>query len=102
MTRPLPDPDTFYHRLFSHPAMVIDLLRDFLDPTLLAELDLSRLQRLNTKFTGPKGQRRRGDLVWEIPTRSGVNLFVLLLLEFQSTIDDWMALRVQVYTGLLY
>ncbi|MBF0438170.1 MAG: Rpn family recombination-promoting nuclease/putative transposase [Magnetococcales bacterium] len=41
-------------------------------------------------------------MVWEIPTRSGGTVCVLLLLEFQSEIDEWMVLRLDVYTGLLY
>lgn len=98
----MPDHDSLYHRLFSHPQMVEDLLHNFLDPELLKELDLSRMRRENTKFTAPEGQRRRGDIVWEIPIHGGGNLFVLLMLEFQSDIDEWMALRVAVYTMLLY
>ncbi|MEO5330042.1 MAG: Rpn family recombination-promoting nuclease/putative transposase [Magnetococcus sp. THC-1_WYH] len=94
--------DSIYHRLFSHPEMVADLLTNFLDPAILAELDLPQMKRLNTKFTAQTGQRRRGDVVWEIPTRAGGNLFVLLILEFQSTIDEWMVLRLDVYAGLLY
>ncbi|MBF0604139.1 MAG: Rpn family recombination-promoting nuclease/putative transposase [Nitrospirae bacterium] len=96
------DHDSIYHRLFSHPGMVIDLLENFLDPTILAELDLSRMTRLNTKFTAATGQRRRGDMVWELPIRTGGSLFVLLILEFQSEIDEWMVLRLHVYAGLLY
>lgn len=94
--------DSIYHRLFSHPEMVADLLKNFLDPTILVELDLVQLKRLNTKFTAKTGQRRRGDMVWEIPTLAGGNLFVLLVLEFQSEIDEWMVLRLYVYIGLLY
>ncbi|MBF0139501.1 MAG: Rpn family recombination-promoting nuclease/putative transposase [Magnetococcales bacterium] len=96
------DHDSIYHRLFSHPEMVAELLRDFLDAAILAELDLSGMKRLNTKFTAMTGHRRRGDMVWEIPTRSGNSLFVLLILEFQSEVDEWMALRLDVYSGLLY
>ncbi|MBF0604141.1 MAG: Rpn family recombination-promoting nuclease/putative transposase [Nitrospirae bacterium] len=96
------DHDSIYHRLFSHPGMVMDLLENFLDPTILAELDLSRMTRLNTKFTAATGQRRRGDMVWELPIRTGGSLFVLLILEFQSEIDEWMVLRLHVYAGLLY
>ncbi|MBF0159719.1 MAG: Rpn family recombination-promoting nuclease/putative transposase [Magnetococcales bacterium] len=96
------DSDGLYHDLYSHPEMVADLLSDFLDPGLVAQLDLSRMKRLNTKLTAARGKRRRGDVVWEIPLRAGGNLYVLLMLEFQSTVDGWMALRVCVYTGLLY
>ncbi|MBF0629022.1 MAG: Rpn family recombination-promoting nuclease/putative transposase [Magnetococcales bacterium] len=56
--------DSLYHRFFSHPEMVQDLLRGFLPAELLSELDLDHLKRHNTKFTARKsGQRRRSDVV---------------------------------------
>ncbi|MEO5333258.1 MAG: Rpn family recombination-promoting nuclease/putative transposase [Magnetococcus sp. YQC-5] len=104
--------DSVYHRFFAYPETVVDLLENFLDPILLAELDLSRMKRVkiklsrmkrvNTKLTAETGQRRRGDVVWEIPIRAGGSLFILLILEFQSEIEEWMVLRLDVYTGLLY
>ncbi|MBF0185048.1 MAG: Rpn family recombination-promoting nuclease/putative transposase, partial [Magnetococcales bacterium] len=69
------DSDSLYHRLFAYPEMVADLLRNFLDADLLADIDPSRMRRLNSKFTARKGQRRRGDVVWEIPILSGGSLF---------------------------
>ncbi|MEO5371841.1 MAG: Rpn family recombination-promoting nuclease/putative transposase [Magnetococcus sp. DMHC-1] len=96
------DDDSIYHRIFSHPEMVADLLRNFLEPNLLTELDLSHMRRMNTKFTARTGQRRRGDVVWEIPTCAGSSVFLILILEFQSDIDEWMVLRLDVYVGLLY
>ncbi|MBF0613376.1 MAG: Rpn family recombination-promoting nuclease/putative transposase [Magnetococcales bacterium] len=68
------DSDSIYHRFFCHPGMVIDLLMAFLDPVLLAELDLNGLRRHNTKFTAMLGHRRRSDVVWEIPTRQGASI----------------------------
>ncbi len=48
------------------------------------------------------GRRRESDKVWRIPRRSGGETYLLLLMEFQSTLDPWMALRVLVYTGLVW
>ncbi|MEO5332414.1 MAG: Rpn family recombination-promoting nuclease/putative transposase [Magnetococcus sp. YQC-5] len=93
--------DSIYHRFFSHPKMVVDLMRTFLSPDLLAEMDLSRMDRVNVKYDAT-GIRREGDVVWRIPTWGGVDLYVLLLLEFQSTIEWWMSVRIGVYVGLLY
>ncbi|MEO5332950.1 MAG: Rpn family recombination-promoting nuclease/putative transposase, partial [Magnetococcus sp. YQC-5] len=81
MAETIPSSDSIYHQFFAHPEVVADLLRNFLDPAVLAELDLSRMMRLNTKFTAPTGQRRRGDVVWEIPIRAGGSVVVLLILE---------------------
>lgn len=34
-----PSTDSISHRFFAHPEMVVDLLRGFLPPDILAELD---------------------------------------------------------------
>lgn len=96
------DSDGIYHRLFSHPQMVRDLLMAFLEPLLLSELDLSQMVRQNVNYYAHTGHRRSGDIVWRIPTRQGRDIFLLLMLEFQSRVSWWMAVRIQVYSGLLY
>jgi hypothetical protein len=62
------------------------------------------MERLNAKFHADTGERREGDLIWRIPRRGGGggDTYLLLLLEFQSTPDRWMALRALVYVGLLW
>ncbi|MBF0304123.1 MAG: Rpn family recombination-promoting nuclease/putative transposase [Alphaproteobacteria bacterium] len=96
------DHDSLYHRLFSHPGMIAQLLRDFVDEPWVEDLDLSAMRRVNAKLHADTGERRDGDMVWRIPVKDGSNLYLLLLLEFQSTPERWMALRVMVYVGLLY
>ncbi len=97
-----PDHDALYHRFFSDPAIVAQLLREFAAGPWLEGLDLDGLERLNATFHGDAGTRRESDLIWRIPRRDGGDAYVMLLLEFQSTPDPWMALRLLVYAGLLW
>jgi len=97
-----PDHDALYHRFFSDPAIVAQLLREFVAGPWLDGLDLDGLERLNTNFHADSGERRAGDLVWRMPRQGGGDAYVMLLLEFQSTPDPWMALRMLVYAGLLW
>jgi hypothetical protein len=97
-----PDHDALYHRFFSDPAIVAQLLREFAAGPWLDGLDLDRLERLNTKFHADTNEQREGDLIWRIPRRDGGDAYVILLLEFQSMQDRWMALRLMVYAGLLW
>jgi len=97
-----PDHDALYHRFFSDPAIVAQLLREFVGGAWLDGLDLDGMERLNTKFHADSNERREGDLVWRIPRHDGGDTYVLLLLEFQSAADHWMALRLMVYVGLLW
>jgi len=96
------DHDALYHRLFSHPGVVAQLLDEFVAGPWLDGLDLAGMERLNTKFHADTGQRREGDMIWRIPRRDGTTTYLVLLLEFQSTQDQYMALRVLTYASLLW
>jgi hypothetical protein len=97
------DTDTLYHRLFSHPLMVEHLVRDFVPEAMAVGLDFARMERVSAKFHGERVKtRREGDVIWRVPTREGQDIYLHLLLEFQSSSDWWMAVRAQVYEGLLW
>jgi len=96
------DHDALYHRLFSDPRVVAQLLRGFVAGPWLADLDLDAMQRLNAKFHARRGKRREGDMVWRIPRCDGQDSYLVLLLEFQSRSDQYMALRVLSYAALLW
>ena len=93
--------DENYERLFAFPRMVEDLLRGFVDDEWVAEVDFSTLQKLSAEYIGDEQRRRHGDTVWRIRHREGW-LHVQVLLEFQSSADPDMALRILEYTTLLY
>ena len=97
---PMQDPN--YKRLFSFPRMVEDLLRGFLPGQWLDELDFSTLQKLPTEYVSDELLKRHGDCVWRLRRRRSEWLYLLVLLEFQSTDEPRMALRILTYTSLLY
>ena len=78
-------------------------MREFVPQALVAGLDFSALQRVNPKFhSGRRSARlRESDVIWRLPTREGGD-DLYLLIEFQSESDGWMAVRSQVYQGLLW
>jgi len=41
-------------------------------------------------------------MVWRVRLADSSWLYIYLLIEFQSAPDQYMALRIMVYTGLLY
>lgn len=96
--------DRSYHRLFSEPQLLEDLVRNFVDEPWVAELDFTRMERINTKFHSEALERRDGDIIVRIPFLQNPRqeIYLLLLLEFQSTVDEWMALRFGTYVHLLY
>lgn len=98
----MPSADQIYHRLFSYPLMVEQLARDFLDDAMAAGLDFQVMERVTAKSYDRTGARRDGDVIWRIPTAYGTDIYLYLLLEFQSQTDPWMAVRTLVYQGLLW
>lgn len=94
--------DNGYKALFSHPAMVADLIRGFVREDWVRDLDFSTLEKIDGNFITPGLRGRHSDIVWRVRWRGDRWLYVYLLIEFQSTVDPYMALRVMVYLGLLY
>ncbi len=93
--------DTGYRRLFSHREMVADLLAGFVHEPWVAELELETLERVSGSYVSDDFREREDDIIWRVRWR-GRWLYVYLLLEFQSTVDRYMAVRMLVYVGMLY
>ena len=93
--------DAAYKLLFSFPEMVRDLLAGFVSSDWVAELDLSTLERWPASQVGDTLRERHQDRVWRVRYRHRW-LYVLVHLEFQSTVDRTMAVRVLAYSALLY
>jgi len=96
-----PTHDSGYKLLYSHAAMVRDLLRGFVPGAWVNALDLSSLERCSGTYVTDDLRDRADDIIWRLRWGSDW-LYVYLLIEFQSTIDPWMAVRIQTYLGLLY
>jgi len=96
------DHDHAYKLLFSHAEMVADLLRGFVHEEWVHDLDFSTLEKVDASFISGGLQAREGDIVWRLRWGGDRWLYVYLLLEFQSTVESFMAVRVMTYLGLLY
>ena len=93
--------DNSYKNFFSHSRMVEDLLKGFVREEWVRKLDFSTLERVNSSYVSEDLRDRTDDIVWKV--RWGKDwLYVYILLEFQSTVDPWMAVRIMTYLGLLY
>ena len=94
--------DAAYKDLFSHPRMVVDLLRGFAAREWSDALDFSTLEKLPAEYVSDDFRQRHGDAVWRLRFRNDTWMYLLVMLEFQSSADPYMAVRILVYTGLLY
>ena len=95
------DHDHGYKRLFSHPQAVEELIRGFLRPDWVEELDLSTLERVGNELISDDLRARRSDVIWRVRRKGKQGEWLYLLLELQSTSHPFMALRMLTYAGLL-
>ncbi|MGD9732515.1 MAG: Rpn family recombination-promoting nuclease/putative transposase [Desulfamplus sp.] len=93
--------DTGYKLLFSHPNMVKDLLRGFVKEDWVYEMDFSTLEPVNVSFVSDDMRERHDDKIWRLRFQ-GKWLYLYIILEFQSSDDYFMAVRLMSYIALLY
>lgn len=95
------DHDHAYKLLFSHSELVADLLRGFVREDWIQDLDFDSLEKVSGSYVSDDLREREDDVIWRV--RFGQEwLYVYVLIEFQSSIDRYMAVRILVYLGLLY
>jgi predicted transposase YdaD len=93
--------DQSYKLLFSHAELVADLLRGFVCEDWVKALDFTSLEKMSSSYVADDLRSCEDDVIWRV--RWGQDwLYVYLLLEFQSTVDRFMAVRILSYVGLLY
>ncbi|NHZ94931.1 Rpn family recombination-promoting nuclease/putative transposase [Massilia sp. CCM 8734] len=92
--------DLGYRSLFAHPELVRELVTHFTPFKLFDNIALSCFEPVDPVYVSERLAARQNDVVWRV--RIGEQfLYVYILLEFQSGVDRWMALRMQNYVGLL-
>ncbi|WP_404932154.1 Rpn family recombination-promoting nuclease/putative transposase [Massilia atriviolacea] len=92
--------DLPYRSLFAHPELVRELLTTFTPFKLFDNIALSAFEAVDPAYVSEGLAARQNDIVWRVRI-GGQCLYVYILLEFQSGLDRWMALRMQNYVGLL-
>lgn len=93
--------DRTWKRLFSFPDMVRDLLAGFALREWATDLDLATLTPWSAALVSDGLRERLQDRVWRVRGNDR-RLDLMVCLEFQSTVDRTMAVRILDYTVLLY
>ena len=94
--------DRVYKRFYADPAVVEEIVRDFVGGAWTRELDFATLERLPAEMIDPVlPVVRHADMMWRVRFRDRP-LHVVLLFEFQSSPDPNMAVRIAVETGVFY
>jgi len=89
--------DRFVRYTFSQPERAEAELRAALPAHVVSAVDWSSLQRESGSVVDPELRHTETDLLFTARLRTGHPVLVYVLLEHQSTVDRWMALRMLRY-----
>lgn len=96
--------DSSYKLLFSHRELVADLIRGFVNEDWTQSLDFDTLERVREIGVSHDLREREDDILWRLRLIGQGRerwLYVYLLLEFQSSVDPYMAVRLLTYTRFM-
>ena len=90
------DYDAAWKRLFGLPVLIEHLLKGFASP-VAEHLDFSTLRQLPANSVDTDARQLHGDAAWRVDFNDTSGRSLVLLLEFQSTVDSSMATRMHGY-----
>jgi len=97
--------DTGYKELFSYPEFVQQLIEGFAPAEIAKLMDFSTLKSHSGNYITPLFEEKIEDVVWSVEvTWEGVTqrVFLYILLEFQSSVDRTMPIRLLHYAACFY
>jgi len=89
--------DLFARYTFGHPERAAAELRAVLPAHVVSEVDWSSLRREPGSVVDPELRETESDLLFTARLHTGHPLLLYVLLEHQSSVDRWMALRMLRY-----
>ncbi len=93
--------DSGYKKLFSNHEFLRQLLTGFVNEEWIHEIEYSTVERLDKSFVSDEFVERESDIIYKVKFK-GRDVYIFILLEFQSSIDKFMSLRMLRYITELY
>ncbi|WP_404417520.1 Rpn family recombination-promoting nuclease/putative transposase [Marinospirillum sp.] len=97
--------DTGYKEVFSYPELIQQLIEGFVPEEVAEMMDFSTLKLENGNYITPLFEEKHEDLVWSVEVTwqgSTQRVYLYLLMEFQSSIDTTMPIRLMHYVSCFY
>jgi predicted transposase/invertase (TIGR01784 family) len=89
-------PDSGYKKLFSNKVIFRQLLETFVKEDWVKELDFDTCETLDKTFISYHYVETESDIIYKIKWR-GKEAYIFILIEFQSRVERFMALRILYY-----
>ena len=97
--------DTGYKELFSYPEFVQQLIEGFAPTEIARLMDFSTLKSQSGNYITPLFEEKIEDVVWSVNVNwQGMTqeVYLYILLEFQSSVDRTMPVRLMHYAACFY
>lgn len=91
--------DPVYRRVFNRAQIIEEILRRYATGPWAAQLDFETLEPVPADFVSKHLGKRESDIIWRVRHGDSVDdwFFVFILMEVQSTVQRFMALRLLLY-----
>ena len=93
--------DSGYKKLFSNRTIFRQLLETFVNQEWVHSLDFANCEPLDKSFISEHYKATESDLIYKIQFHDR-EVYIYILIEFQSTVDPFMALRILNYITNFY
>ena len=93
--------DVGYKCLFSNRTIFRQLLETFVPEAWVKAADFEAAETLDKSYISDHFKATESDLLYKVPLRDS-EVYIYILLEFQSTVPRFMALRVPYYQTSFY
>jgi len=98
--------DTGYKEIFSYPEMVQQLIEGFAPKEIAQLLDFTTLKQHPGHYITPIFDTKAEDVVWSVKAQldegQPIEIYLYILLEFQSKVDHTMPVRFMHYIANFY
>jgi predicted transposase/invertase (TIGR01784 family) len=93
--------DSGYKILFANRTIFRQLIETFVPEAWVQEADFDRCEKVDKSFVAEHYKATESDLIYKVPLRDK-EVYIYVLMEFQSTVDRFMTLRVLHYLSSFY
>lgn len=93
--------DKGYKRLFSNQQFFQQLIESFVTEEWVKEIDFGSCQKLDKEFISAHYKETESDIIYQVKFKGKI-AYIYLLIEFQSSVSWFMALRMLNYVSNFY
>jgi len=93
--------DSGYKKLFSNRTIFRELLESFVPEAWIKEIDFESCEKVDKSFISTHYKETESDIIYKTKLK-GKEAYIFILIEFQSSVDSFMALRMLNYITNFY